>query len=133
MNGAEAEQFVRQIFNAWRGCQAVKQALRVGDKGTRHEFDIYQHNGIIGGISTSPWIVGNNSSNTGGRDRAAAELLWLTLWPGQENRVHVLTDRKMAEGIFNRFKGCPFPHAIEIIHCDIHSQRFEAIGKLGND
>ena len=114
-------------------CQARlaerETALRIGPTAS-HRFDIYEPKRFIGGISTSPWIVGHSSNNTGGQDRVSTELLWLSLWEGDERRVMVLTNREMATRTFERWEGCPFRHPIDIIFCDLCKETLETIGSL---
>ena len=123
---------VRQLFNQHFSRNANKQILSIGNNNAQHEFDIYEAGRIIGGISTSPWFnkTEKHSSNTGGQDRVTAELLWLTLWQGNEKRVIILTDQEMAKRIHQRFSGCPFTHTIEIFYCDLENQSFTPVGKL---
>jgi len=127
----DIEARVRESLNAGRATAAKKSVLPVGTAGASHEFDIFEENKIIGGISTSPWTNKTGSTNTGGQDRATAELLWLCLWPGQEVRILVLTDCEMAEKIYGRFAGCPFTYPIEILHFDVAVEKFTSKGILG--
>jgi len=69
-------------------------------------------------------------SLTGGQDRASTELLWLTLWNGNERRVMILTNREMADKLYKRWKGCPFPKRSEIIHCNLPQREFDIVGML---
>jgi hypothetical protein len=116
----EVEETIRQLFNTTRIVNASKRRLPVGRGGAKHEFDLYEANSVIGGISTSPWTNKTQirSSNSGGQDRLSTELLWLTLWEGSEERVIVVTDEEMARRLLRRFRGCPFPHRIEIVLFD---------------
>lgn len=124
------EEEVRSLFNRHNQTSAEKAVLSLGRKGASHEFDLYNSGKVIGGITTSPWKNKTGSNNTGGQDRASTELLWLTLWEGNENRVMILTDREMADKLFKRWQGCPFPHQIEIIHYDESKRLFERVGML---
>jgi hypothetical protein len=117
------------LFNAQYQLTARKVILAVGGNAG-HEFDLYERARVIGGITTSPWMNKTGSSNTGGQDRASTELLWLSLWPGKELRVMILTDREMADKLFKRWYGCIFPYPIKIIHCELPKRRFEDIGML---
>lgn len=110
---------------------AEKKIVIVG-QGAKHEFDLYEPNKVIGGISTSPWTnkTSRRSTNTGGQDRVSTELLWLTLCPGDERRVMVLTDEDMAERLFERWQGCAFPHRIQIIFCNLSENRLQRVGVL---
>jgi hypothetical protein len=109
---------------------AEERTLSLGSAGASHEFDLFEKSRIIGGISTSPWFNKSGSNNTGGQDRAAAELLWLTLWSGDEKRVHILTDRELAEGVLMRFSGAGFRKSIEIQHFEMTSNSFNVVGAL---
>ena len=124
------ESETRALFNRKNQVNAEKRKLKVGQATKPHEFDLFDPSKVIGGITTSPWIVGKHTNNTGGQDRISAELLWLTLWSGNERRVMILTDKEMASKMHRRWGGCPFPHRIEIIHCDLSRKRFETIGLL---
>ncbi len=129
--GVERE--VRSSFNRHNRTNAEKVTLPVGKQGAAHEFDLYDIGEVIGGITTSPWTnkTARRSSNTGGQDRASTELLWLTLWEGDENRVMILTDSEMADKLFKRWQGCSFPHQIKIIRYDRVRKLFETVGVLG--
>lgn len=124
------EERVRTLFNRESQIEAVKIKLPVGQNKVKHEFDLYDKGKIIGGITTSPWKCKTGSYNTGGQDRASTELLWLSLWAGDECRVMILTDREMADRLFKRWQGRPFPHQIEIFHCDLREKRLKKIGVL---
>jgi hypothetical protein len=102
-----------------------------GKNGPTHEFDIYLENVVVGGVSTSPVKTSRGRSNTGGVDRACSELLWLTLWPGKERRIHVLTERDLAQKLVDRFRGARFPSAITIYHYIRETDQLEKIGSLG--
>jgi hypothetical protein len=129
------EEQVRSEFNKREKTSAKKETLTLGGSGPSHEFDLYEKDKLIGGVSTSPWLnkpngAGKRSNNTGGQDRASAELLWLSLWQGQERRVHILTDKEMASRIFRKYQGAVFPNRIEIYHFDAQSVAFHLIGTL---
>jgi hypothetical protein len=126
----EAESEIRDLFNSSYKVAARKTKLRVGQTEKAHEFDIYDANRIIGGITTSPWKNLSGSSNSGGQDRASAELLWLTLWQGDERRVIILSNEDMANRLLRRFRGSNFPHHIEIIHYDSSLREFKELGRL---
>lgn len=126
----EVESEIRDLFNSWYKVLGTKTKLRIGQNRTAHEFDLYDPNKVIGGITTSPWKNRSGSSNSGGQDRASAELLWLTLWEGDERRVMILSDKDMADRLLKRFQGCYFHHNIEIIHYDSSLREFEELGKL---
>ena len=113
-----SEERVRSRLNSFYSVNATKQRLTLGSSGAKHEFDLYDAGKLIGGITTSPWKNKTGSNNTGGQDRVSTELLWLSLWEGNEKRVVVLTDREMAEKIIARFSGCAFPQKVEIILFD---------------
>jgi hypothetical protein len=102
------ESQVRTAFNAAHGTNATKQRVLMRGGLALHEFDMHDPSRLIGGISTSPWRnVKSRTSNTGGQDRASTKLFWLSLWDGPERRVHLLTDREMAEKEAPAFE--PFP------------------------
>ena len=130
MTPHQIESLVRTEFNNVNKINAQKETLRVGNGNTCHEFDLYENNKVIGGISTSPWLNKSCTNNTGGQDRAATELLWLSLWKGPEKRVHILTDKEMANRLFNRFSGASFPYEIEIQHFNAKSKYFRVVGTL---
>lgn len=132
MNEKPSEEKIRRLFNTTRSVNASKQKLPVGGSGAAHEFDLYEAGRVIGGISTSPWTnkTEKRSSNTGGQDRLSTELFWLTLWQGMEARALVVTDEEMACKLLSRFRGCPFPHRIEIIRFDDPSEVFSSVGFL---
>ena len=123
------EKQVRLHVNAQYKVDAQKKRLLVGQKA-RHEFDLYDPNKVIGGISTSPWQCSTGSNNSGGQDRVSAELLWLSVWEGNERRIMVLTNHEMATNLFDRWEGCKFVHPIEIIYYNSSQKSFEPIGKL---
>ena len=126
----QIESLVRDEFNTANAASAQKQTLSLGTGAPSHEFDLYEADKVIGGISTSAWFTPSKNANTGGQDRAAAELLWLSLWPGCEKRVHVLTDKEMAGRLFRRFSGACFPQRIDIQHFDIKAKKFSIVGTL---
>lgn len=109
-------------------CAPVCTNLAFPNGGASHEFDIYVQGVLIGGVSTSPLKVGAGNVNTGGCDRASSEVLWLSLWPGPESRIHVLTDEPMAKWLAKRYRGIPFPHQITIYHYD---QARDALSQAG--
>ncbi|MBI4307391.1 MAG: hypothetical protein HY684_01110 [Chloroflexi bacterium] len=119
----EEEEAIRNRYNQARGLNAKKAKLCLG-KTAVHEFDIFEQGRVIGGITTSPWKnrptenYPSGSNNSGGQDGTAAELLWLSLWQGYEERVLMLTDKDMATGLLHRWKGCRFPNPIKVVHFD---------------
>jgi len=117
---------INKLFHA----NASNQRIPFSVGGPSHEFDIFQEGVIVGGVSTSPLKVGKGSPNTGGKDRVASELLWLTLWPGSEKRVHVLTDKDLADWLYNTYKGASFPKPIAIYHYETSSDTLTEIGEL---
>lgn len=124
---AEARDAVSNLF----GGIAVKNArISLGSENVTHEFDIYAKDLLIGGVSTSPLKTSGGKSNTGGRDRACSELLWLSLWSGKESRIHVLTDRALAEWLVTRYKGISFPSKIDIYFYNIESKILIKVGML---
>lgn len=128
INNKPSEESIRSRFNSFYNINAIKQRLKLGNGGAKHEFDLYDAGKLIGGINTSPWKNKTGSNNTGGQDRVSTELLWLSLWEGKEKRVVVLTDLEMAERNISRFSGCAFPNKIEIILFDLNGQDFIPIG-----
>jgi hypothetical protein len=112
------------------GCAAACRNIPLAERGPVHEFDVYAQGVVIGGVSTSPLKTGGGNSNTGGCDRACSELLWLSLWPGPEARIHVLTDRPLANWLVSRFRGAVFPHQITIYFYDHPCDRLTQIGML---
>ena len=130
MNKLKIESEIVSLFNSKNGTNAKKVVLQLGSDGASHEFDLCESDKVIGGITTSPWKNKTGSPNTGGQDRASTELLWLTLWNGNERRVMLLTDREMADKLYKRWKGCPFPKRIEIIYCNLSQRKFDMVGTL---
>jgi hypothetical protein len=118
-------------YNKQYNRQAKKERLLLGS-GARHEYDIFERGYVIGGVTTSPWTnkTAKCTQNTGGKDRASAELLWLTLWEGRENRIIIFSDKEMAEKLYKIWSGCHFPNRIEFIHYSIKENKFDKIGTL---
>ena len=131
MDKIDIELNIVSLFNLNYRTNAQKAVLAVGGNAY-HEFDLYEHDRVIGGITTSPWKnrTKSRSSNTGGQDRASTELLWLSLWTGNESRIMILTDKEMADKLFKRWHGCMFPQKIKILYCELAERRFEEIGVL---
>ena len=111
-------------------CSPIRDSRPIGSDGQFHEFDIFCRDVVVGGVTTSPLSTGGGNRNTGGCDRAASELLWMTLWPGSEVRVHVLTDKPLAERLVRRYRTADFPHPISIYHFDIGANKLDRIGIL---
>ena len=126
----QVETEARSAINSLYGANARNETLDCSPGGPRHEFDIYDQNVIIGGVSTSKYIVGKGSINTGGKDRAASELLWLSLWQGSEQRMHVLTCEKMASWLCKKYSGGKFPFSIIIYHYNILTKIVTEIDQL---
>ena len=124
---ASARQAINRLLNA----SALNQRVTFSEGGPSHEFDIFQEGVIVGGVSTSPLKVGKGSPNTGGKDRAASELLWLTLWPGEVKRLHVLTDKSLADWLYKTYKWADFRYPISVYHYDQISQILTEIGIIG--
>lgn len=112
-------------------CTAESKRVSFPNSSVKHEFDLFAVGRIVGGVTTSPLSTSKGNSNTGGRDRACSELLWLSLWPGPEQRLHVLTDRPLADWLVNRFQGVPFPHEIVILHYDLSEDILHDVGTIG--
>lgn len=130
-NPHEKERRVRDSYNSKHSCNAIKKIAPIGDQGAKHEFDLYEEGKVIGGISTSAWKTSKSNNNTGGQDRVSTELLWLTLWPGNEKRVLILTDLEMSEKIHKKFLGTPFAKKVYIFHFDLNKRSFKFKGELG--
>lgn len=126
----EIEAHARAAAGSLFSCDPSSVKVPFPCGGKPHEFDIYARGVVIGGVTTSPLVTSRGSRNTGGCDRACSELLWLTLWPGTERRMHVLTDRDLANWLIARYKGIPFPHAIWIYHYDNGNYQLTAVGRL---
>lgn len=126
----QIERAVVAKFNSQYGTDARKQTPQVGNANAKHEFDLYEPGKVIGGVTTSPWTNKTGSTNTGGQDRAAAELLWLSLWGGEERRILIVTDPEMARRLLERFGGCPFPKPIEILQYNNHKKQLVEVGRL---
>jgi hypothetical protein len=127
----EKERIARNKYNSTYSHTAEKKRLKVGKDGAKHEYDLYEKDKVIGGVSTSPWKNKTGTNNTGGQDRAAAELLWLSLWNGKEHRVHILTSLEMAKNIYKKFKGTPFRKEVEVMHYNLDTEAFTSIGTVG--
>ena len=125
----EIELSARSAVGRKYSCSPISCKLCCGG-GRPHEFDVYAQGVVIGGVSTSPLKTSGGNSNTGGRDRACAELLWLVLWRGTESRIHVLTDKPMASWLVAHFQGIAFPWQITIYHYDCSSDRLVEMGVL---
>ena len=124
------EELIRYQFNSQMHYNAIKKRDVEFGGDSKHEFDIFEEDKVIGGISTTPWKNKTGSSNSGGQDRVATELLWLSLWPGQERRVVILTKKDMAQRLLKRWGGCSFPHRIEVLHYDALLNEFQPMGVL---
>ncbi|MGH8451148.1 hypothetical protein [Pseudomonas sp.] len=127
----DIENLARLAFSKSISCNAISKKLAVGVNGPVHEFDIYAEDVVIGGVSTSTYNTSHGNPNTGSRDRACAELLWLSLWPGRESRVHVLTDKPLADWLFKRFNNAPFPTTIDIYHYEMARDSVALVGSVG--
>lgn len=125
------EDRARAALSRQMNCQAVSKKLAVGVDGPVHEFDVYSDGVVIGGVTTGTHKTSRGNANTGSCDRACAELLWLALWQGPESRVHMLSDRPLAEWIFRRFSRAPFLRKIDIYHYDSASDSLSHIGCIG--
>lgn len=130
-NAHEFEKIVRDSYNSKHSCNAIKATLTIGNQGAKHEFDLYEKGKVIGGISTIPWTnkTKKKSNNTAGQDRVSTELLWLSLWPGNEKRVLILKDLEMSEKIHKKFMGTPFAKKVCIFHFE--NKSCKKIGELG--
>ncbi len=124
------EDAARSAIGRLLTCKPMRVRLVFPGTHSKHEFDIFEKDIVIGGVSTSALIVGNGSPNTAGCDRASSEILWLCLWPGNERRLHVLTDKLLAEWVIRRYAGITFPRNIEIFHYELQSDVLSKIGVL---
>ncbi len=128
----KTEERVRCLFNNQKRKHTEKFPRRKNK--LNHEFDLYEPSKIIGGITTSRWWnkTEKHSSNSGGQDRASAELLWLTMWDGDERRVMICTELDMADNLYRRWSKCPFPKDILILYCDLSKKgnNFSKVGTL---
>lgn len=124
------ESAARAAIGRHLNCMPTCQTLGFLGCQVTHEFDIYTKGIVIGGVSTSTSKTSNGNPNTGGRDRASSELLWLSLWQGQERRIHVLTQRSLAEWILERYRKLRFPHEIDVIHYNLRSDELSFLGVL---
>jgi hypothetical protein len=111
-------------------CSPVRRVARLGHRGPSHEFDVFCKGVVVGGVTTSPLKTRGGNNNTGGCDRACSELLWLTLWPGNESRIHIMTDRALADWLHTRYKGAVFPFSVTIFHYDHESDSLARVGML---
>jgi hypothetical protein len=125
---AEARSAVSELFG---GVIVSNSRLLLGAEGAIHEFDLYAKDQVIGGVSNSPLQTSGGNRNTGGCDRACSELLWLSLWSGEESRIHVLTDKLLAEWLVGRYRGVAFPNEIVVYHFDRSSKKLTRVGALG--
>lgn len=128
----EIEERVRLALSQRFSTEAESRRLAVGLNGPIHEFDIYSKDVVIGGVTTGTHKTTNGNSNTASRDRACAELLWLSLWPGDELRVYVFTDLELAVWLHSRFTKAPIHHKIDIYHFDGTSNAIFHVGRLGH-
>ena len=118
MTPQQIESMIRDEFNRSNSTSVQKSALSVGSGNVSHEFDLYEANKVIGGISTSPWFNKSGSNNTGGQDRVSSEILWLTLYPGREQRVLILSDKERFNRLKSKYSGCKFNYPIDIYYYD---------------
>jgi hypothetical protein len=127
----DVEGLARAAISRALKCEAVSKRLAVGSGGPMHEFDIYAVGAVIGGVTTCTRKTCTGNPNTSACDRACAELLWLSLWPGHESRVHVLTDEPLAKWLVKRFSGAPFSCKIDVYHYDRASDSVAHVGAVG--
>lgn len=121
-NKLDLEEEIRLAFNERFNFNTQKKVCILGK--SKHEFDLFEEEKLIGGVNTSTWRNKSKTNNTGGQDRVSTELLWLTLWEGKEKRVLILTDGEMFERILKRFDGISFPNIIEICFYDIEKKMY---------
>lgn len=129
---AHAREAIAWFYSITPSIAVEKKKLKVGEFGPEHEFDIYLEGKVIGGVTTGTYRTSKGRTNTAMRDRAAAELLWLTLWPGDETRVFVVTDRRMADWLVRRFDYAPLAHSVNVFHHDSLRGDLHFIGSLGH-
>lgn len=127
----ELERLARTAISRLLNCDAISDRLEIGEGGPTHQFDIYARGVVIGGVTTGTYKTSGGKSNTGACDRAFAELLWLSLWPGNELRVHVLTDKPLADWLIKRLFSAPFPKRIDIYHYDQAPDLVTYVGTIG--
>lgn len=125
------ESLARIALSRLLKCDAISKRIAVGTNGPTHEFDIYDSGKVVGGITTGTHKTSAAKANTGTCDRACAELLWLSIWPGEELRIHVFTDKPLAEWLVKRFSGAPFPRTIDIYHYKPASDAVTHVGTVG--
>jgi hypothetical protein len=127
MTKLEIEELVRAEFNREFNAQVGKYY------SPYHEFDLFEEGSFIGGITTSPWRNRTGTNNTGGQDRVAAELLWLTRWPGPERCCIVLTDLEMAQRIHARWNHGIRSKQVDIYHFEADSRQFTLVGIIKDE
>jgi len=113
-------------------CSPVCRKIHLCENGPIHEFDIYADGVVVGGVSTGTLKTSGGNANTGSCDRACAELLWLSLWEGPESRVHVLTDKSLAEWLVRRFMGAVFARSITVYYYDYPGDALHQVGVLAS-
>jgi hypothetical protein len=126
----EIEARARTAIGTLFKCSATREIIGFPETDKSHEFDIFSKGIVIGGVSTSPYYTTGHNMNTGGCDRAASELLWLSLWQGPEQRIHVLTDRVMSEWLLKRYQGLAFPFDIAVYYYDRERDQLTEVGHL---
>lgn len=127
----EIERRARLALSQMLSTAAVSKKLVVGQDGPLHEFDIYSEGIVIGGVTTATHKTSGGNSNTSACDRTSAEIFWLSLWPGAESRVHVLTDRPLADWLHKRFARAPLLRKVDIYHFDHASNAMTHVGGIG--
>lgn len=125
------EERARAAMSRQLSCRAVSKKLAVGRGGPIHEFDIFCAGVVIGGVTTGRRKTSKGNWNVSSCDRACAELLWLSLWPGEESRVHVLSDRSLAEWLLGRFASAPFSRTINVYYYDESGDSLSYLGSIG--
>ncbi len=122
MNWREIQKKAIAAFNKENRTKAsIKKDVKVGS--VTHEFDLFEKGKLAGGVTTGKWKTSGGKSNTGAKDHATAELLWLDLIKTVKRKVLILTDHYMVDGLFNRFRNAGFSKQIEIWHFDPRSGR----------
>lgn len=124
--GLGKEEIIRKCFNEKFKLKTRKEKhVKVGTK--EHEYDIYQEGKVAGGITTGKSKTSRSKGknpNSGSRDRACREILWLNLVEDVKRRVLVVTDQGMFDYLVRQFKGANFNKKIEIMLFNYENKTF---------
>lgn len=107
------------------GCPVEEKEISRYRPGAPYSFQIYAKGVVIGCANSTP-------SNEASCDRACAELLWLTLWPGAEQRVYVVADEYKARLLVKLFTDKPFPRPITVYRYDRERDELIVVANLGS-